>query len=327
MQVDPRPHTSTSRQGPAQENVMAAQARIQLQPSVPVFDIASPELLNVRSAIEAGRRPLDKNRRAMVFSLNQSLKEKVPGYNHDNARSVADQIVSLFPKSFQDTIENPKNKIGSDSLRRNLIVALDNASRDAAKQAKATAVNPPIPHAFGCFNWNPAIPDTEDELMQIQTEMQNEFRTKLPAAWNLEAIREQMTVTYPLQRQDLNEGISRTRLKKGQQPANQPMPMQEVRRKWPFLFTSQGMDVHFKLLTNVSYKDRQSSWLDENCRDIIRMLSTKGNDFQKIASLLEKAKNRESCTHPEMRALLIMLTTFFQDDSTLLFYRGEVCNL
>lgn len=303
--------------------LQAAQA--ELSPATPTFNKDSPELCVVKTAIEARTRPTEQNRRTMVSTLTETLR-KLPRYNHDMARAVADQLVQLYPHSFKDQLPNPRNPIGSDSLRRNFVNCLDNKNRGPARQARDSALNPPIPKAHGCSNWSPPI-NEEEELQMIQEEMKTEFSATAAAHWNMEQIRENMKLTYPLQRRDLNQGISRSTSKKAATPAEPTLPARTIRQNWPFLFTYGGMDVHFKELTNVSFNERFVEWTNRNGKDVIRLMASKGDDYQKVVSYIDRAKARNSCPDPEVRGLMFLLLIFFNESRKTVFYRAEVRNV
>ena len=239
----------------------------------------------MKNELLAKKRPSYKNRVIMVSTLTKTCLETVLGYNYSHTRAIADQLIHSYPDSFKDTLHDPNNPLGSGSLRKQLRVCLENIKRAPGKLAKEKSINPDIPEAHGCISWNPPLPTNVDDLKEKQDKMKSDFYNTPESHWDFKNVMgPMMTDTYALQRADLNIGISRTVLRKGQKrPDTLPNPLSvgDIKLRWPFLLTCEGMDHHFKMLTNTSFYDNLTDWLDINCKDMIRMLMTTNDTTKK----------------------------------------------
>jgi len=312
------------------EEMMENEATIQLRPAIPPLTLDSPQLLGVKGFLQNEVRLPNKERRTMVFLITTVNIRDGPAYSRPDARSVADQLVATFPKSVKDTVFNPKNPIGSDSLRHQFIVCLENATRDPSKKAKEMARNPQIPKAHGCVQWDPPMsPDkTEADHRSLMREMQHTFASKNPSEWDFKNdILPKLEETYTTQRKDINHGVCRTKLKKNQRPPKDlpdPIPVSELQAKWPFLFFPQGLDLHFKLLTGVPFNEKFMNWIDDTVVDLTKTLQN-ANDFcKKLTTLLEGALENKTCEAPKVLAAFLMMITFFKDDIKDIIIRAEV---
>ncbi|KAK3920796.1 Glucose-1-phosphate adenylyltransferase large subunit 2, chloroplastic/amyloplastic [Frankliniella fusca] len=275
-----------------------------LQSKLPVFDENSPYFPSgVKAAIKAKERPSQADRESMVERIVDHCRETVPNLQRSMLNDVALQIVKDFGCSFKDTIMVSEH--GSDSLATQLKVKFDNDNR--GKKRPKTPVEkeaPAMKEAFGCIQWDPSLPEGESEesLEKIRVDLKKTYRLS-SKDWDWRVIKKKLQESYYLQRKLINSNAVVTQPRKGNkkrrddgenndETADDFRTIPDVKDKWPFLFTTHGMNIHFKQLTDVDLKTCISTFVAKEGNQLIDFLSTKGEALAKLKRRMVRAEEQ-----------------------------------
>ena len=275
------------------------------------------------SALSREERPAPALRREMIRLICSDVYAVCPRPGRKQLRSLADKIVSRYPLSFRDMVGDQIVGSGSDSLLMQLEGRFDNLNRGkhpAVKRQRpdpATAghsdevsVSSPTPRDYyGCVSWQPCVPvgDALEDLQQKQVALQQLSTAMSP---DLQVVQELMKDTYCLQRQDINEGHNALQLK----------------QKWPFLFTSTGLDSHFTELTGVPLVQTVTQAYHRKAHSMMDFFKSSAKKFLPILAEIERAKAEVRNDTPEVIGLVMLLTTQFGEMFDGLVITKDVCH-
>ncbi|XP_034255357.1 uncharacterized protein LOC117653660 [Thrips palmi] len=296
-------------------------------PKMPTFDVNSPYFPSkVREAIRANKRADPRSREEMVARIVDRCREVVPNLERANFNTVAESIVKLYPKSFKDTV--PVSDHGSDSLADQLKNKFDNDRRPVNSKTGKENQAPAIKESYGCNSWSPALPsgETESSQTKLMTELKH-MSTLAKKDLNWRTIKCKMEDSFYLQRKhingDLPDQVQRKRGKKRQRDSdvadNEDVPsnMPGLKSDWPFLFTIKGMETHFKLLTDVDFGEKLSTYMSEEADNVYEYLATKSKSLALAKRKMERSE-KQGCAFARLAGLLLMLVEHFGDDIQLL---------
>ncbi|XP_052129546.1 uncharacterized protein LOC127750908 [Frankliniella occidentalis] len=298
------------------------------QSRIPVFDENSPYFPSgVRAAIKANKRPSPDDRQLMVENVVDYCKEKIPNFYRTDLAVVAKQIVKDYEKSFKDTIVVSDH--GSDSLYKQFISRLDNQDRKNKRKAKAADKEASgSKEAYGCVLWDPPLPpsETEESLEIIRLDLEKMSRIS-KKDWDWRIIKKKLTDSYYLQRKHINVTIAPApQQKKGTKRKRATVEEEEeestddpvvsvpvIKSKWPLLFSAQGMNIHFKILTNVDLKGKISAYVASESKRLIEFLSTKNDSLAKLKRNMARAEE-QGLGSTKLVATINMLICYFKED-------------
>lgn len=280
----------------------------------------------VRAAIKAGQRAPSGAREDMVQRIVDHCRETVPGFERQDLDTVAKQLVSLYPNTFKDTL--PLSEHGSDGLAKQMKTNLDNHSRVKNFTANERQA-PNSKEAFGCVRWNPLLEEGETlESQESIRELLLNMHKLTKKQWQWKEIRSNMERSFYLQRKDINGGLASAAVgkknkkrKRGSDgpndlddptPVSKGMPIAEVKERWPFVFTSKGMNYHFRMLTGQDFKDLLSKFSSEVVT-MVEYLACKGEEFARLKRRLDRA-DRAGRADAKFIGLLLMLIKFFKEN-------------
>lgn len=303
---------------------------------MPSFDKDSPYMpVGVRTAILEERRPLPRQREDMVERMVDHCRATVPNLERKMFNSVADSLVEMYPNTFKDTL--PVSRKGSDSLRAQFKVKFDNDKRPVTFALKEVE-SPNIPSAYGCISWSPSLPDgeTEESLLQKKSALQDMFKLS-KKQWNWTAIKDHLQATFYLQRKDINgpeANVTNSKSKKRKRNpvveeenvADQPtrLTVSQLTEEWPFIFKAKGMNIHFKQLTGVDFKQKFNNFISQQGVVLTEFLACKNEDLAKIRRKMTRAETR-SYKSPTAKAVLQMVLLHFGESLQDLAVFVEVC--
>lgn len=128
--------------------------------------------------------------------------------------------------------------------------------------------------SYGCTRFQPEPPseETADTLEEKRYRMENMYKQEGLNGGQRAEVTHLMEPTYSLQRTHIN-----------QRPASS---IEDLRMKWPFLFTQRGIYAHFELLTDIKILQVLELSMEECGRTIVEYFRTKSNqrDVQAIVS-------------------------------------------
>lgn len=156
--------------------------------------------------------------------------------------------------------------------------------------------------------------------------------------WEWRTIKKKMEESYYLQRQDIilshpsNKPVSKKR-KRNSDENNEATAddvevaakilMPQIKENWPFLFTSQGMNHHFKILTGVNFHEKFTEFVRNKGSNFVEYLSCQSEALCKLKRRMQKAERTGSGSTTTV-ALLLMLIKQFGDKETSLVQFVEV---
>jgi len=293
--------------------------------SLPTFEEDSPYIPSkVRAAIKAKKRPPCSAREDMVGRIVDRCREIVPNLERHNFNDVALQLVRKWPESFKDTL--PVSKHGSDSLATQMKVKYDNDKRPLSNRVGKENTAPAIPEAYGCELWNPALPhahtnESQEKLMHELLGMAKLPKSKL----DMRALLLKMKDSYYLQRVHINGSLPTEAAKRGRKrshkeannetQAPQGLKIPALKENWPFLFVPAGINIHFKQLTNVDFRDNLSRFIREEATDLMDYLATRNEVLARIKRRAMRVQDQagESAIL-KLVGLLEMLIQYFGDE-------------
>lgn len=290
---------------------------------------------SVKSAIANKQRPSAAARCQMVDRIVDDCREKVPNLERAMFNPVAQQIVESYPESFRDTILLSEH--GSDSLAKQLRDKFDNEKRPVTARTSKEKEAPAVKQAYGCTKWNPPLPEnaTEESLEEKRNDLK-EMHTLTPKEWDWKMIKKSMEESHFLQRKDINGALAaaaskqksrkRKRGETNEQVDNdltEKVSIVDIKDRWPFLFSSRGMNYHFFNLTSVDFRDNLSSFVQEDGSLLIEFLASKGDELSKMKLDMVRAE-RNGLRSTKLPTVLKMLTKALKDDVSLLVRFVEV---
>ncbi|KAF7641670.1 hypothetical protein LDENG_00275120 [Lucifuga dentata] len=198
--------------------------------------------------LENKERPTGHERREMIRLMVGEILTVCPTPGKKHVSEIARKIVSTYPLSFIDVIEDQVVGSGYDSLTKQLQSRVTNMKRGKTslylkRQAASTSEEEEdLPSkttrvdTYGCINWQPnRLPPGETVETQkfTQEELKNmhENRSK-----DTKSTEKKMVATFYTQRSNIISG----------------MDTPVLVREWPYLFEMCGMMAHFKELTGSS---------------------------------------------------------------------------
>lgn len=227
------------------------------------------------------------------------LSDKIP---MSVIKSVAANVSAQFPDSF--IIKDDKNNVIS-SEPITLINTMKNRVNflNRAPKRPASENNPIIPIKerrkadtlnASCSNWQPNVSLTENQSNKVkQQQLIHWYKSKSDSPQVLESIADFMKITYPAQRNFLNNRI------------NIPK-MVDVQQNWPYLFVKPHMFHHLDLLLS---KDTNSFERNFN--------ATK----EKLSTILISKK---LITNTAEDDIIIGIAKYFKENINFLFKKIEV---
>ncbi|XP_033095984.1 uncharacterized protein LOC117100416 [Anneissia japonica] len=229
---------------------------------------------------------------------------------------VASKIVSEYPKSFQDNLDDAIVGTGYNSILTQLEHRFQNINRtvkptkrpnspnslDSNKSKKRKRGASTSSYGSIAKEYQPELPEEEDESTQdLKKEALKDIYSS--RVWNLDDLKGYLDETYPTVRLLINEGSqSITTLKK----------------EWPFLFEKVGMLHHFERLVGIEVQETLTAALVSKLPRIMQFMNAKqttSKPLRKILKEIEAAKREDDTNNPDIIGLLLLLATFFGEDT------------
>lgn len=269
----------------------------------------------------------------VVQAVVKQVQKKVPGVERKFFKGLAQDMLADYPSSFKDIILKRKSeetevlRTDSEKLTYKLKNKFDNNNRKSKDKCNQET-SQHIPEAAGCKRWQvTTLPEGEDEesLNDKKKEMQDIYEMNR-RMWDWEKIEQNMKSTYGMQRADLNTQVSgaKRRGKKRKQPEAEAeqedspaITTNKIIEDYPFLMTTQGINIHFEELTGKCFKSELEGWIEEVDPVLIDFLATKHEDNPKVRHRMRKAT--ASPEDAKVMAIMTMLVNSLHEDLNLLY--------
>ena len=263
------------------------------------------------------------DRRAMVRTVIAEAVKIRPQPQWKACEAIAKKMVHAYPDSLGDRLEGDRVGNGYHSLAKQLLSRWENTNRGKqsippSKRKHCTgdvenSTPPAKTDKYGCIAWQPDSPPEghdEESLRSVQEELKHLHKESPVDIDNNECtIREKMTLTFFIQRLDINSGASITVLMKD----------------WPFLFTRAGMSCHFQLLVGLNIEETLCSALDSKVPRILSFMKTV-NKRAVVSTLSEVnlSKRMYGEQTSQTCAVVLLVMAYFDEQPDNLFILTEV---
>uniref|UniRef100_A0A3P8RVF0 Uncharacterized protein n=1 Tax=Amphiprion percula TaxID=161767 RepID=A0A3P8RVF0_AMPPE len=199
----------------------------------------------VQSAIANSRRPTPDKRRQMVRILADEMRKYEANPTRSTCLVICRDIVKQYPSSFADM--TPDGIViggGFTSLLTQVKTRIENINRAGTVSRHRSSrqlgqVRRPSDY-YGCSQFQPEPPPEENSetLEQKRQHLEIIYRQEGVRAGERAEVINLMKKTFCLQRHQINHTPEHS--------------IEDLRIRWPYLFTPRGIYSHFELLTNIS---------------------------------------------------------------------------
>ncbi|XP_048245216.1 uncharacterized protein LOC124118583 [Haliotis rufescens] len=281
------------------------------------------ELPDIVTLLEQGKRLPQPLRYTLVRSVTDRVRTKTHKATKRQFGIIAQRMVSKYPSSLQDKIDNLIIGTGYDSIQAQLVSRNENLNRpkDSAltlrrrsassegeddKVSKVPPKRKMATDSYGCVNWEPVVnddqlPDLEDKKKKLQ-----DLHKCDPKDYDWSRIETLMKETFPLQRHCINYSVLDETLTKD----------------WPFLGDQRGLLCHFESLIGFHARTMLEQAYDRKVRTLNRYFQSDGCAIREAANELF-AKAKEQSEQDNVKAYLpvviLCLMKFFSEKEESLF--------
>ncbi|XP_054930445.1 uncharacterized protein [Dermacentor andersoni] len=272
------------------------------------WDAFPPELIK---ACQDGRRPLKSDLNEMIRTLSDRVLACYQKPGRKVLRVIAREIVSKYPRTFEDTLNGTIIATGLETLLWKLENCINNKRRHSSECSKRcfsedeelTTKKPQLQKdSYGCVAWQPDLPSTETAETQEnkRKELQAQFRLASP---NSSRVTQLMAETYSSQRQVINASRS----------------VVNVKENWPFLFEEAHMCSHVNILLGFSASQTFDDQVKTVGRQVFRYAHSliKKPNVRTCLEEIEKARIETKSMAVEYEATPLLLLAIFDEDREL----------
>jgi hypothetical protein len=276
---------------------------------------------NIRKSLQGNIRIKAKLRRQLVREFVHEITREQGKPSRKSLEILANRLVSQFPilKETLDgnvigsgceglvlklvrRVENENRKDDSNSAKRKK-KSLNFESEVSLKKAKASE------DSYGCISFAPNIEDRDlliknkEELIELYQTLEGRSRKK--------EIEEKMEATYALLREDINDGSS----------------LLYLVTQWPFLFSANALDNHFRLLMGKSAIASLTNSLENKAQRILNFMEDNGGrDVQHVLYDVASESKKILSDQPKVAGAILAIMAFFGEKNCTLFECIEVYN-
>lgn len=244
----------------------------------------------IRSAIVDGKRPKPVERRQMVRVLVDEMRRYEANPTSSQCLTVIRNIIRQYPKSFADmTADGSLLGGGYTSLLIQVKNRIENVNRDGsyarhrASRSSSTYKRGPT-DTYGCTRLQPELPpeETNENVEQNHQRLAEIYRQEGGGGAERAEVKNLMKLTFCLQRRHIN--------------ALPPPDIEDMRSKWPFLFTQRGTYAHFELLTDINVL-RSLELSMEECGEAITEYFRGKPTNKDVKDVLSNSEDNEMAFH------------------------------
>lgn len=181
---------------------------------------------------------------------------------------------------------------------------IENVNRDGNRSSTSKRGPTDI---YGCTRFQPELPpeETNDTLEQHRQRLEEIYRQEGAAGAERAEVKNLMELTFALQRHHIN--------------TLPPPGIENLKSKWPFLFTPRYIYAHFELLTDINVLRNLELSIEECGSAITEYLRGKPTN-KDVKDILFNGENNEIA----LRAVQLLLA-HFGEDLTRLILLTDVC--
>ena len=237
----------------------------------------------VREKLKKGLRLDPEDRRKVVAEIVDQVCQKIPRANRATYETIyRDHLLPKYKTSFEEVLGAYGAEVKTTGgILKQLKDKHDNNKRPNRKvqltvQERET---PRCKAAVGCIRWrmvNYPEGETEETLQGKKEELKTMYSTVRPQHFDVDKIKTNMTLTYKLQREMINANMEKAmeeqrlkqqrgkRQKQEEDPDNPEdvVNIQDVRDEFPFLFTNNGMSLHYQMLVGINVQESLQKFVD-----------------------------------------------------------------
>ena len=235
---------------------------------------------------------------------------------------VASKIVLQYPESFQDKLDDIIVGTGYNSILKQLEHRFQNINRphkrctssddtESEPQSKQRRGAATSSYGTDAAEYAPTLPDTEDESTQKekQKELQDMYTHEI---WNVELVTDKLNDTYPTVRHSINKGAE---------------SINKLKEEWPFLFEKHGLLHHFTRLVGLDLQGTLEKAMATKVPKLLLFMQfnqSKCKPLRKRLQDVDCAKREKGNNSPEILGFLLVLATYFGEDTSELIQIAEV---
>lgn len=155
--------------------------------------------------------------------------------------------------------------------------------------------------SYGCTQFSPPRPSNEDTttLEEKRFHMVSIYQREGLDGGERSEIIHNMEITYSIQRADIN--------------ATPPPSIQDLKMRWPFLFSPRGIYAHFEHLTDVKVLQVLELSMEECGRAVVEFFRTEGN--RDLMTMAIQGANRDLTYH----VIQLVMAHFGENPDGLMF--------
>ncbi|XP_052387247.1 uncharacterized protein LOC127934122 [Carassius gibelio] len=257
----------------------------------------------IRSAIADGKRPKPMERRQMVRVLADEMRRYEANPTRAQCLTVVRNIIRQYPKSFADIAPDGSLLCGGyTSLLIQLKNRIENLNRDGSFSfhRSSTAKRGPT-DTYGCTRFQPELPpeETDETVEQHRQRLEEIYRQEGAGGAERAEVKNLMELTFSLQHRHIN--------------TIPPPDIEDVKSKWPFLFTPRYIYGHFELLTDINVLRSLELIMQECGRAITEYFRGKPTN-KNVKDILSNGEDNEMA----LRVVQLLMAHFGEDITGLI---------
>ncbi|XP_052393908.1 uncharacterized protein LOC127942257 [Carassius gibelio] len=257
----------------------------------------------IRSAIADGKRPKPMERRQMVRVLADEMRRYEANPTRAQCLTVVRNIIRQYPKSFADIAPDGSLLCGGyTSLLIQLKNRIENLNRDGSFSfhRSSTAKRGPT-DTYGCTRFQPELPpeETDETVEQHRQRLEEIYKQEGAGGAERAEVKNLMELTFSLQRRHIN--------------TIPPPDIEDVKSKWPFLFTPRYIYGHFELLTDINVLRSLELSMQECGRAITEYFRGKPTN-KNVKDILSNGEDNEMA----LRVVQLLMAHFGEDITGLI---------
>ena len=270
---------------------------------IPVASLSA----DLRTGLAGTARLSPSLRRELVRKLTDAATAHCQRPKKRDLDTIALQVVSHYPDALKDVIDGAVVGSGHISLTAQLVpqgIRRKRLHPEQKDQRQLRAIN-----VLGCVSWQPPLPNNETDETQLghKTSLQQMHQR---GQWDSEKVRELSSLSYYLQRQEINSCIT----------------VGTLLVDWPFLVVPEFFYGHMTELLGFDVRSRILEGLQQKGPRLIaffrtlKSMQSSPSILHDLDSVSEEARRRNGT----LPAVLPALMQYFKVDLTVLCQGTEV---
>ncbi|XP_030609515.1 uncharacterized protein LOC115797158 [Archocentrus centrarchus] len=232
--------------------------------------------MEIQAAVAEGKRPSPAARKEMVRILVDEVRRYDLSPSRPQCALICKEIVRRYPQSFADLYDSGQvrgecytsllNQVKGRITKLNSTKRFYDYCKSGMKRGSA--------YTYGRTRFKPSLPpeETNETVEQKRQRLEEIYCQDDANVAEKDEATELMKVNFSMQRHQIN---------------TLPAPaIRDLRGRWPYLFTQNGLYTHFELLTDIKVLRNLEVAMEECGQTILELFSESTNpDVQAILSL------------------------------------------